>query len=401
VTVVEATASVTKSKQAPRVRELDAKGNPIEGHYVRPTKDGTLIRSVGYTDSSGQWVIKTLGAVTLTEAKKERRRLLGQVDQKQDVSPSRVTFDELAALTFNAFEALVISGERKRRTLTDYQWRYKRYLKERLGRLPAQKIERQHILDVLDDLRRDGKSTSTLHAVYRTFAVIVGEGRERKIMNCDIRLGRRRIVVKNKRSVFKPSADEARRIALAAAPRWRTMFLTAATIGARASELLGLTVGDLNLTECDASISITKQLGRDGSLTAPKTVNGTRVVRIGNSLRLALLEHYNGLQDKSPEAFLFAQDTELVGRYGLARRAFTAAVNRAGIAFDRETQRLSQHCLRHAAAKRMLRDGRSVDQVAAVLGDTVQTVVNDYLRIEEHDRLAEQDPTVLDFEVAA
>src|SRR6185503_20878180 len=94
--------------------------------------------------------------------------VVGKRDQGRDITPTKLDFDGLAEVFFESFGALVVSGERKRRSLTDYRWRYERYLKKPLGRVPVQQIRRGHILDVLNDLRRKGLSTSTLHVVHRT-----------------------------------------------------------------------------------------------------------------------------------------------------------------------------------------------------------------------------------------
>ena len=382
-------------------RFVESRGRGQGSIYVRPSGSLELQftgfngkrRFVVLRDSQGNPI------TTITAARKAATALVGKRDLAKDIAPSKLSFNALAELFFESFESLVVSGERKRRSLDDYRWRYERYLKEPLGRVPAQQIRREHILNVLNGLRRKKLSTSTLHTVHRTFAVIVEEGRDRNILDIDTRLGKKRIKVSNSRAIRKLDQAELAAVITAAAPRWRTMFLTAATTGARASELLGLTFPDLHLVEGEASISITKQLGRDGSLTPPKTSNGYRTIRIGEGLRLALLAEYNRADDKT--SFVFAQDTKPIGRYGLARRAFTRAVTQAGIEFDRNTEKVSLHCFRHAAARRMLRAASDVQRVAVTLGDTVQTVVEHVPALEEHDKATESDPAVLDVEVAA
>jgi integrase len=380
---------------------VESRGRGQGSIYVRPS--GSF--EVQYTSSSGKRQFVVLRdahgnpITNITAARKAATAVVGKRDMGKDIAPNKLTFDSLAELFLESFESLVVSGERKRRSLDDYRWRYERYLREPLGRIQAQQIRREHILGVLNDLRRKGLSTSTLHVVHRTFAVIVEEGRDRNILDIDTRLGKKRIKVSNSRAIRKLDQTELAAVIKAASPRWRALFLTAATIGAGASELLGLTFSDLHLIEGEASISISKQLGRDGSLIPPKTANGHRTVRIGEGLRLALLAEYNRAEDKT--GFVFGQDTEAVGRYGLARRAFTRAVTNAGVEYDRATQKVSLHSFRHAAARRMLRDGLDVQRVALTLGDTVQTVVSTYLRSEEHDKATETDPAVLDVEVAA
>src|SRR5205823_2219068 len=125
----------------------------------------------------------------------------------------------------------------------------------------------QHRIDLRNVLRRKGLSTATIHAADRVVQNICEEGRDRQVLFVDVRPSKRhRIVVENKRETYKPNADEARAIVKTAKPRWQLLFLTEATTGIRASEGLGLTWADLNLAKGEGSITISKQLSRDGVL---------------------------------------------------------------------------------------------------------------------------------------
>lgn len=395
-----------KSKTDHRKRTL-VEEHPGSYSLYRRGNNAYVCRYVGSNGKTRYVTLKTkrTARVTNIEAARAECETLAQAKrERKDMTPAdgKQTFADLAAITFENLEALVISGERKQRTLDDYRWRWSHYLEEPVGNIKLKDLSREHLYDVLNDLRRKGLSTETVQSVRRLMSVIVSEGRERGWLTFDVRFtGQRRIKVRRARQIFKPTPEEISAIVKAASTRWQALFLFEATTGARASEALGLTWADLNLVKDEATVSITKQLTREGTLGAPKTENGYRTLRIGEGLRVALLAEYNRAGDKRPDAFVFAQDTEAVGRYGLGRRAFATAVTRAGIEFDRETQRLSQHCFRHTTAKRMLRQGFSVDQVAAYLGDTVQTIVSTYLRQEENEKVRETAPVVLDVEVAA
>jgi integrase len=363
--------------------------------YVRP--NGTTFECA-YTGSDRRRHFKTLKSTTITAARREASTIIGARNERKDRAPSRLTFGELAEQFFASFEAKVASGERKQRSLDDYRHRWACYLERDLDRVPAQQIDRRHILDILDGLRRQKLSTSTLSAVYRTFARIVSFGNGRGVLSVDVRLGDERITVENAREIRVLTQDEVRAVVEAASPRWKTLIVTAASTGARVSELLGLTFKDLVLEQGNASISITKQLARDGSLCPPKTRNGKRVIEIGNGLRLALLAAYNAAEDK--DGFVFASDTEAVGRYGLARRAFTRAVEKSGVPYDPKVERISLHVFRHAAATRLVAAGESIQRVADYLGDTTETVYKVYV----HSHRTEGDSNLgalLDSEVAA
>jgi integrase len=198
------------------------------------------------------------------------------------------------------------------------------------------------------------------------------------LISADVRLGDERITVENSREVRELTAEELPAVLEAAQGRWRLLFQTAAGTGARASELLGLTWADFD--KDSSTLSITKQLSREGTLVPPKTKNGRRTIQIAPGLSKALVASRLASEHSADADFIFAADTEPVGRYGLARRAFTRAVEKAGIKFDAETQRVSMHVFRHTAASRLIK-AYDPATVAAYLGDDVATVVKHYVHV--------------------
>lgn len=357
---------------------VESRGRGQGSIYVR----GGGQFEVQYTGSDGKRVFQILrnhngNAITkITDARTAANTLLGRRDDGKDVRPSKLTFDQVAEMFFESFAARVASGERKQRSLDDYRHRYTLYIKPRVGRINAQQIKRKHALDILDDLRKQGLSTSTLSAVHRTFARIVSFGKGRDLLTVDVALREERIVVENSREVRELTPEEAQNVIEATTGRWRLLVLTAAHTGARVSELLGLTWADFDKEQ--GTLSITKQLARDGSFCPPKTRNGRRVIQISEGLRKALIGHRVASEHSGDGDFIFAADTELVGRYGLARRAFSRAITKAGISYDSKAERVSLHVFRHTAASRLLNAGFDVTQVAAYLGDRVETIVKVY-----------------------
>ena len=94
---------------------------------------------------------------------------------------------------------------------------------------------------------------------------------------------------------------------------------------------------------------------------------------------MRLLEHFNGVEDKSPEAFLFGQHCQPQGRYRLLHRAFSKAVKKAAadgvIEYDPARERLSLHSFRHAVTNQLLDAGVPPKTMAEYLGDDVQTIL--------------------------
>jgi hypothetical protein len=125
----------------------------VEGEpnlYQRP-KDGKF--EAGYTGSDGKWHIKTLTARNKTEAKKAAREILSKRDTSEDVTPSRITFAEVAEERFAVLQGLVASGERSARTLEAQRHRYNSNLKEALGHVRVQAITARHVSEVLSKMR--------------------------------------------------------------------------------------------------------------------------------------------------------------------------------------------------------------------------------------------------------
>src|SRR5581483_6994377 len=75
-----------------------------------------------------QWAA---GKKNIESARSEAMLLAHAKEQGKDVKPDpNLKFDQVAEWFFESFEALVLSGERKQRSLDDYRWRYERYVKQ-------------------------------------------------------------------------------------------------------------------------------------------------------------------------------------------------------------------------------------------------------------------------------
>lgn len=53
-------------------------------------------------------------------------------------------------------------------------------------------------------------------------------------------------------------------------------------------------------------------------------------------------------------------------------------IKAAGITFDKETERVSFHCLRHGAVSALIRAGADPVRVARFVGDRVETILSTY-----------------------
>jgi integrase len=231
---------------------------------------------------------------------------------------------------------------------------------------------------LLDYLRREGKSTATIAAVWKTLVRIVNYGRGRDLLTLDLTLADGdKIQVRNARKVYIPSADESNRVIDATPEDWRTLVEFLRSTGARVSEGLGLQVQDVDFNT--GAIRIERQLDREGGVTSPKTLNGVRAIVAPERLRVALLARHNANEDKSPTAFLFGQHTQRQGRYRLAARALAKAIRDAGIEYDAKAERFSFHSFRHGIATALIARNIDPQTVADHLGDDVATILSTYV----------------------
>jgi integrase len=338
------------------------------------TKDG-VFEDIRVNPATKKQELRTLKAKTVTEAKREQRSLAVKIDRGEAPAPTRQTVAETAADYFAAAEAKVASGEMARRTVEPYRQRWNAHLDQRLGGLRVQAVQASHIGSVLREFREEGLSSWTLHGVLTVAAAIFNHAVARELISESPtrRLARgERPRGRNKKKIRILSPDEIGRVVAAATPRWRLLFITAAHTGARISELLALQASDI---DWDANtISISKQLGRDGTLGRTKTERGVRTIGMSDELRRALREHVLA----SGPGFVFACESGRPPSYRNARRALASAVDGAGIEYEKTTHRVGFHVFRHGAVSALIRAGADPVRVARFVGDRVETVLSTY-----------------------
>lgn len=143
--------------------------------------------------------------------------------------------------------------------------------------------------------------------------------------------------------------------------------------GLRYGEIVGLTWDNVDLK--DGMISVTAQLSALGknkyTIKPTKSMNGYRDIPIPKELSQILHEYKH--------ASVLRID----------RRLFTDKTSRA-LCVDKLIARICQgssiHSLRHTYATRLLANGVDVKTVAALLGDTVETVMNTYVHYSDEMR---------------
>ncbi len=108
---------------------------------------------------------RTLGAVTLSEARRQRK-LLQSIARIGELPLSpRLTFAEVASRWLADFEAKVAAGQRRERTLDLYRSQLHRHLLPRLGRRRLALITADDVVAVMRELQAHGLSPRTIKRI--------------------------------------------------------------------------------------------------------------------------------------------------------------------------------------------------------------------------------------------
>lgn len=143
--------------------------------------------------------------------------------------------------------------------------------------------------------------------------------------------------------------------------------------GLRYGEIIGLTWDNVNLKE--GSITVCQQWGAtDKNEYGPKStksINGNRIIPIPEAL-IEILQEYQESPVKSIDKRLFMKND-----------SHTISIN---YAIRKVNKEISIHDLRHTYATQLLANGVDIRTVAALVGDTVETVIHTYVHYTDEMR---------------
>ncbi len=349
--------------------------------------------SVQFVDPSGVVRFKTLPPGTnKTQAIAAREKTRVDVREGRAVVPSKLTLSLVAEDFLSTFESLVQSGEKSERTLELYRQRWRSHLEPKLGRFPVQQIRPEHVARALEDYRRAGLAPWTVQGIYVILGSIVTHAMTRGLlMESPLkRLAKTERPRGKAQTQARTLTDEECGKLISAAPGlWAVMIALAASTGLRLSELLGLTWGDLNLT--DAQIHVRQQLSvakgdkqgtreaKPARLVSLKTGAGERDVYLLPELVTLLKRH-------KAERFAIGRAGAVDFVFGtkngkpLTQRNTTRALRRAGDAVGLNpegAQPASWHDLRHTAISRMIAAGLDVVEVQRQAGHSKPSITLD------------------------
>lgn len=319
----------------------------------------------------------------LAEARRQRDLLSAKAQRGELVSPTRITFAELAETWIEGFAAQVAAGERGERTLENYRYHLERNLLPVFRNRQLTDISTDDCARLIASLRARGLAAKTITGALvplgRIFALAlrrgyIGDNPLRRLETSE----RPRIQRREQRVL---NHAEIAALLDASLPRYRPFIACALYSGMRLSELLGLTWADIDLEE--GLIRVRYQLSRarkdePAQRVRLKTSNAVRDIPLLPQLGVLLKRHKLASPHSRPSDYVFASavGTGLafrnVERRGLRRAAEAAGLNRTGEA------PLRVHDLRHTFASHLIVDLKlDVAHVSRILGHARPSITLD------------------------
>lgn len=333
------------------------------GIYKRLGVDGKPVFEIGYRDSDGKqrWQ-RVHGGVRAAEAAladiKARR------GKGERVAPSpRLTFAEAAEAWMEA------QGARLRpATQAAYGSSLRMHLLPRWGRRRLDQLDVDDVARLIEDMQRAGYKPWTIRGVLTPAGRVFDFARRRlgwaganPVRALD--KGERPRHEQRDRRIL--SRDELASLLAAAESPHREIIATAASLGTRLGETLGLTWRDLDLHTGTASV--THQISRTGERVELKTARSRRVVEMPASLAAMLREHRLRSPYSRDDDLVFASRTGgPLEHRNVAQRGLARAVKKAGL--DSDHRPPTFHELRHTHASAWIASGGDLVELSARLG---------------------------------
>jgi integrase len=342
------------------------------GRFSRERVDRNLFKrgdgryEVKWTDSEGKYRSRTLSASNLTDAKKERNKLIVKRDEGESIGVIRKTVDQVA-------EEFFASWTGAERSLDLYQRRYRKHLKPTLGNVGIQKISLAHVKALVVELSKSRQAEWSQRGVLMLLSSIM-----RHAVECEYRhdnpvhrLPRAsRPKPRNKTKARVLTSDQVRKLIASASSHWKPLVATGCFTGLRQAELLGLTWVDVDFEQ--AKLYVRFQLSR----TTParrlrlKEEASERTIDLDPSL-VKLLKEHKAEQFRAgharPEDFVFTTGDGKALYYRNVMRGFERAAKAAGLNGE-GLQTLSMHDMRHTAISTLIQAGADVVSVQRFAG---------------------------------
>ena len=288
------------------------------------------------------------------------------------VKPTRLSVDEL----LDKWLELHAKDNCRERTYDGYVFILARYLRPRLGRIPAALLSHTDIEGNYTQLRNKMKvSARTCRAANALLSASFNWAVKQRLLSanpCSLvtlpaspKGKKRRALAPEALSRFLEAAQQ---------DRWNVIFNFALESALRPEEYLGLTWNDINIETGELAVvrTLVWRKGGEWYFSTPKTERSDRTIVISEAMRLVLLDHRRKQLEERLKAggnyndhnLVFAmEDGRPVLLRTLDRAHFKPILKRAGLP---QTTRI--YDLRHSCASLLIANGVSHAVVAARLG---------------------------------
>jgi integrase len=294
------------------------------------------------------------------------------------------------------------SGKMKETTLKRYRSLWKQHGKQVLARVRVRDVTVDHIILVLDRMEAKNRSTNNMYVMLSSFFhAMTMEPYRYRSSNPVARLGTKKPEAPDSDAVSEEAVmtrEEIETVIASLPSRWeihrrvradliRVAYLT----GLRLSEVLGLVWSAVDLKE--GEIDVERQLAVDYKSDDPATwfatVKGNKA-RLNSTARVVPLddEAWQLLRDYRSWALaqgLYRGETGLVFptakhtplRQNEISDCFSTAVEASGLTRYPWTF----HCLRHSFASLIFDEGGAIEEVARLLGNSVEVASKRYVHL--------------------
>jgi integrase len=284
-----------------------------------------------------------------------------------------------AAVWLEGLEGLVLPS-----TVEAYAGRLQRHVLPRLADRRLDEIEVDDVLTLINDLRKQGYSGTTIAVTLTPLSRLLTHAVRRGLIEANpvskLDRSERPRVSRQERPVLNPA--EIGRLLEAAPPRFRTLLATAVLSGLRQGELLGLHWRDVDFDH--ELIHVRTALDRKRRDVPPKTERAVRDVILMPGLAEALRQHKRETGFDQPDDYVFTTRTGAphhAPHIGL--RALKPALQKAGL------QPVRWHDLRHTFASLLIAGGANITFVSRQLGHTSsQITLGIYAHLLDHEEQA-------------
>jgi integrase len=361
------------------------------GLYRRVTAEGVTRYDVAIWQHGRQQVRALPAGTSEAQARKQALKARVAANDRQAPIAAAVRFDNVVRDYLDHAEArtrITGKGRMSPTTVQTYRTRLRDYVTPVIGRRKLSELGKADMLRVVDRCHTAGLSDWATHGVLTALRAVLRFARERDMMTADPFQGVPRDRLPAQRSRAETAAlrpeDAALVIDQLSTSRDKVLGCLLLDAGLRVSEAVGLTWGDVSLTE--RVLHVRGQLaplkrGEAPTIVPPKSVRGVRVVPLLPRLQAALEALYVG-EDDGAFVLRTRRGTPL-SRHNAAR-TIREAGERAKLG------NVTPHMLRRTLGTALSRAGVDVAAAAAIMGHSTEVNHGSYVRAHRDEQEREQ-----------